>query len=179
MSLKRTIRLLAVAILVLAPSAGAAQGSGRIAYMSGGSVYMVDPAGGAPIPVHDGLFPSFSPDGTRLVFAQYSLEDGPYKIWVTSADGSNPVQIGRTDYPHPFAWSPDGSRVAFDSGTVQSGFSIVVLQADGSGSSTLSLDASTDAPPSWSPDGTKLAFTTTGDADIAVAKADGSGRTLL
>ena len=179
MSLKRTIRLLAVAILVLAPSAGAAQGSGRIAYMSGGSVYMVDPAGGAPTPVHDGLFPSFSPDGTRLVFAQYSLEDGPYKIWVTSANGSNPVQIGRTDYPHPFAWSPDGSRVAFDSGTVQSGFSIVVLQADGSGSSTLSLDASTDAPPSWSPDGTKLAFTTTSDADIAVAKADGSGRTLL
>jgi Tol biopolymer transport system component len=179
MSLKRTIGLLAVAILALAPSADAAQGNGRIAYISSGAIYTVEPAGGAPTAVHDGLFPSFSPDGTRLVFAQYSLEDGPYKIWVTSADGSNPVEIGRTDYPHAFAWSPDGTRVASDSGTVQSGFSIVILQADGSGSSTLSLDASPDAPPSWSPDGTKLAFTTTNDADIAVAKADGSGRTLL
>jgi TolB protein len=179
MSLKRTIGLLAAAILVLAPSAGAAQGNGRIGYMSRGSISTVDPAGGAPTAVHSGVYPSFSPDGTRLVFADYSQADGPYRIWVTASDGSKPVEIGRTDYPHPFAWSPDGTRVAYDSGTVQSGFSIVVLQADGSGSQTLSLDASPDAPPSWSPDGTKLAFTTTNDSDIAIAKADGSGRTLL
>ena len=69
MSLKRTTWLLAVAILVLAAPADAAQRNGRIAFMSGGSVYTVDPAGGAPKPVHDGLLPSFSPDGTRLVFA--------------------------------------------------------------------------------------------------------------
>jgi Tol biopolymer transport system component len=179
MSLKRTIGLVGAAILVLAPSADAAQGNGRIAYMSGGSIYTVDPTGGAPTAVTAGVFPSFSPDGSRLVFAQYSLEDGAFKIWVTAADGSKPVQIGKTDYPHPFAWSPDGTRVAFDSGTAQSGFSIVVLQADGSGSQTLSLDASPDAPPAWSPDGTRLAFTTTNDADLAVAKADGSGRMLL
>jgi Tol biopolymer transport system component len=175
MSLKRTIGLLVAAILVLAAPAGAVQGNGRIAYMSGGSIYMVDPSGGAPALADEGILPSFSPDGTRLVFAQYSLEGGPYKIWVTAADGSKPVEIGRTDYPHAFAWSPDGTQVAFDSGTVQSGFSIVVLEADGSGSSTLSLDASPDAPPGWSPDGTKIAFTTTNDSDIA----DGSGRTLL
>jgi TolB protein len=179
MRLKPAIGFLAAALLVAAVPAGAASGNGRIAYTSGGSIYTVDPAGGAPTPVHDGIFPSFSPDGTRLVFAQYSLDAGPYKIWVTAPDGSNPVQIGRTDYPHPFAWSPDGTRVAFDSGTVQSGFSIVVLEAAGSGATTLALDAAPDAPPSWSPDGTKLAFTTTNDSDIAVARADGSGRTLL
>jgi TolB protein len=179
MSLKRATGLLAAAMLVLAAPAAAAQGNGRIAYMSGGSIYTVDPAGGTPTPVHEGFFPSFSPDGTRLVFAQYSLDAGPYQIWVTAADGSNPIEIGRTESPHPFAWSPDGTRVAFDSGTVQSGFSIVVLEADGSGATTLAVDASSDAPPSWSPDGTKLAFTTTSDSDIAVASADGSGRTLL
>jgi len=179
MSLKRTTWLLAVTILVMAAPAAAAQGNGRIAYMSGGSIYTVDPTGGAPKSVQDGLLPSFSPDGTRLVFARYSLDAGPYQIWVSAGDGSNPVQIGRTEYPHPFAWSPDGARVAFDSGTAQSGFSIVVLQADGSAAATLALDAAPDAPPSWSPDGTKLAFTTTNDSDIAVARADGSGRTLL
>jgi Tol biopolymer transport system component len=179
MSLKRATGLLAAAILVVAAPAAADQGNGRIAYMSGGTIYTLDPAGGAPAPVHEGFFPSFSPDGTRLVFAQYALDAGPYKIWVTAADGSNPVEIGRTESPHPFAWSPDGARVAFDSGTVQSGFSIVVLEADGSGATTLALDAAPDAPPSWSPDGTKLAFTTTNDSDIAVARADGGGRTLL
>ena len=109
MSLKRATGLLAAAVLVVAAPAAADQGNGRIAYMSGGTIYTVDPSGGAPTLAHEGIFPSFSPDGTRLVFAQYSLEDGPYKIWVTAADGSKPVEIGRTDYPHPFAWSADGT----------------------------------------------------------------------
>src|SRR6476646_4051528 len=141
MSLKRATWLLAVTILAMAAPAASAQGNGRIAYMSGGSIYTVDPTGGATKPVQDGLLPSFSPDGTRLVFAKYSLDAGPYQIWVSAGDGSNPVQIGRTEYPHLFAWSPDGTRVAFDSGTAQSGFSIVVLQADGSAAATLALDA--------------------------------------
>lgn len=179
MRLKRTIGLVGAAILVLAPSAGATQGNGRVAYASSGSVYTVDPPGGAPTLVHDGFFPSFSPDGTRLVLASWAPDAGAYKIWVTNPDGSNPLAIGTTESPHPFVWSPDGTRVAFDSGTVQSGFSIVVLEADGSGPKTLSLDASLDAPPSWSPDGSALAFTTTNDSDLAIAKADGSGRTLL
>src|SRR6476620_6813876 len=119
MSLKRATWLLAVTILAMAAPAAAAQGNGRIAYMSGGSIYTVDPTDRAPKPVQDGLLPSFSPDGTRLVFAQSSLDVGPYQIWVSAGDGSNPVQIGSTDYPHLCAWSPDRTRVTFDSGTAQ------------------------------------------------------------
>src|SRR4026209_2355753 len=124
MSLKRTIGLVAAAILVLAPPAGAARGNGRIAYASGGSIYTIDPAGGAPTKVHDGFFPSLSPDGTRLVLASWSPEISAYELWVTAPNGSNPIAIGSTDSPRPFAWSPDGTRVAFDFGTAASGFSI-------------------------------------------------------
>ena len=55
MSLKRTIGLLVAAIVVMAAPAAALQGNGRIAYTSGHSIYTVDPAGGAPTPVHDVL----------------------------------------------------------------------------------------------------------------------------
>src|SRR6266536_71263 len=190
MSLKCAIGLLAAAILVLAPSAGAAQGNGRIAYMSGGSIYTVDPAGGAPTPVHDGFFPSFSPDGTRLVFAQYSLADGRYKIWVAAADGSNPVEIGRTESPHPFVWSPDGSQIAFLRGTFGQLF-LYVIRPDGSGLHQLSqIPADTSFPPAWSPDAKYLLWGATEQVgysrlgpyyhtNVYVVGADGDGERRL
>lgn len=179
MSLKRATGFLAAAMLVVAAPAAAAPGNGRLAYEAAGSIYMISPDGGAPSLLHTGLLPAFSPDGTRIVFAQTPSDPlGPLTIWVADADGTNARQIGTSPGPRKFSWSPDGTRIAFvsDDG---SGFSVVVLKADGGGSTTVSYDASASGPPSWSPDGTELAFTTTNDADIAVAKADGSGRRLL
>jgi hypothetical protein len=173
MSLKRATGLLAAAMLVAAAPAAATPGNGRLAYMAGGSVYGVNPDGTAAALLHGGVFPAFSPDGTRFVFADWPA------IWVAAADGSNAQQIGTNFSPRGFSWSPDGTRIAFVSGDFQGGFSVVVVKADGSGATTVSADASADAPPSWSPDGTELAFATTNATDIAVAKADGSGRRLL
>jgi Tol biopolymer transport system component len=178
MSLKRATGLLAAAMLIATAPAAAAQGNGRLAYEAAGSIYAIDSEGGAPSFLHSGFFPAFSPDGTRVVFAQTPSEPiGPVTIWVADADGTNARQIGTSPSPRKFSWSPDGTRIAFVSD--DSGFSVVVLRADGGGSTTVSYDASASGPPSWSPDGTELAFTTTNDADIAVAKVDGSGRRLL
>ena len=180
MSLKRATGLLAAATLVAAASAAAAPANGRLAYMNGGSVYTINPDGTGAALLHEGVFPSFSPDGTRIAFAGTQFgPGGALPILVADADGSNVRQIGASLSPHLLSWSPDGTRIAFVSGLALGGFSVVVLNADGSGSSTISPDASPDAAASWSPDGTELAFTTTNDTDIAVAKADGSGRRLL
>jgi RTX calcium-binding nonapeptide repeat (4 copies)/WD40-like Beta Propeller Repeat/Domain of unknown function DUF11 len=175
MGLERAAGLLAAATLVVVASAAAAQGNGRVAYESGGSIYSIDAAGGAPALLHAGYLPAFSPDGERIAYA----ETPAGTIWVGNADGSNPVQIAADHYLSDLVWSPDGTRVAYISGSYSAGFAVSVAKADGSGSSVISRDASADAPPSWSPNGTELAFTTTNDADIAVAKADGSGRRLL
>jgi hypothetical protein len=62
-------------------------------------------------------FPSWSPDGTRLVFAEKdSPTSDPSRLVIVNADGSNPVSLlGETrisglSFP---AWSPDGSHIAF------------------------------------------------------------------
>jgi Tol biopolymer transport system component len=54
-----------------------------------------------------------SPDGTRIVFQ--SGRTGSFEIWLSSAEGDNPLQLtalGR--YSGSARWSPDGRWIAFD-----------------------------------------------------------------
>src|SRR6266566_3647174 len=113
MSLKRATGLLGAAILVLAASAAAAQGNGRLAYMSHGSIYTVDPTGGAPTLLHEGYYPSFSPDGTRVAFDSGTVQSG-FSIVVLEADGSGATTLALDASQDALpSWSPDGTKLAF------------------------------------------------------------------
>src|SRR5215468_6671417 len=176
MGSKRVAGLVGAAALALVASASGANGNGRIAYVSGGSIYVADPAGGAPTLLRAGFDPAYSPDGTKIAYG-----DAPGgNVFVADADGSKAVLVASDHVVGPLAWSPDGTRIAYASWSSTSGFAVSVAKADGSGSSVVARDASWNAArPTWSPDGTQLAFTTTNDVDIAVVNADGSGRRLL
>jgi DNA-binding winged helix-turn-helix (wHTH) protein len=56
--------------------------------------------------------PQFSPDGKRIAYM--SNRTGPWQIWVSATDGSNPRQLSFTESAGTPRWSPDGSSVAFD-----------------------------------------------------------------
>ncbi len=56
--------------------------------------------------------PQFSPDGKHIAFM--SNRGGPWQIYVSSVDGSNPVQISSTDSAGTPRWSPDGNKIVFD-----------------------------------------------------------------
>jgi DNA-binding winged helix-turn-helix (wHTH) protein len=56
--------------------------------------------------------PQFSPDGKRIAFM--SNRTGPWQIWMSNEDGSNPVQVSFTDSAGTPRWSPDGQSIAFD-----------------------------------------------------------------
>ena len=62
----------------------------------------------------------WSPDGTRLTFAERSGPDWRIQIWVAPTDGAAPVEIGSVsfagctyNYTCGLTWSPDGSQIAF------------------------------------------------------------------
>ena len=100
--------------------------------------------------------PSWSPDGTKFVFA--SDRNGGSEIWVMNADKTGEAQLTDTagvsidKYP---CWSPDGTQIVFasnrDGGTGGNGdYEIWVMDADGTNLVQLTdTGAFDDTLPSW------------------------------
>lgn len=104
-------------------------------------------------------YPSFSPDGRKIVFSRmYSLTSGN-KLFIMDSDGGNVelfLDLKDIDTDSP-SWSPDGRYIAFVSqGKITEGLFIVNV-AD---KSVIQLSNTRPAKvqPSWSPDSKKIAF---------------------
>jgi WD40 repeat protein len=132
--------------------------------------------------------PSFSPDGSRIVFSSVgdygdvsdTVGASGLDLYVMAADGSERRRLLDGDEDVSPAWSPDGQQIAFvrgggDDGT---GRIFVVDPDDGSARALVEHDGpAEDADPAWSPDGMQLAFVRTepdGLSHLMIANADGS-----
>jgi TolB protein len=130
---------------------------------------------------------SFSPDGTKVVFAR--ANEG---LYVVDATGGTPRLIAKSylawwlDSP---AWSPDGSRIAYTvylEGSPPPTFQIWTVNPDGTDPRLLVNlgecgGGGCSGDLAWSPDGSMLAFHSMRDhlstriRAIYVVHADGSG----
>lgn len=129
--------------------------------------------------------PSWSPDGSRLVFEDY-LGTNNTELYAINRDGTGRTRLTYTaeEESNP-AWSPDGTRIAFVLARGAPGTNgIWVMNADGTNRQML-IPGSFQDDPAWSPDGTRLAFTrtyienNTTNLEIVVANADGTNEVRL
>jgi len=138
---------------------------------------------------------SFSPDGTKVVFARIpGFREPEDSLFVVPVEGGTPQRIEdggeEPAYSYP-AWSPDGERVfyfgVFRDGA-DDGPGLAWTNADGTGDGYLVDNLLLDqvegdtAGLAWSPDGTRLAFAGTSEAGhsaVYVVGADGTGLTEL
>jgi len=109
-------------------------------------------------------FPSFSPDGSNVVFTRCALPAFHCAIYRVGINGNNLAALTHYD-PNPDVndfepeYSPDGTTIAFD-GFTRGGViaAIYLMNADGSNIRELTTAAIEALTPDWSPDGTKIAF---------------------
>jgi len=102
-------------------------------------------------------YPSFSPDGSHIVFHSNRFSDND--IYTLKVDGTNLKRL--TDSPgddRTPSWSPDGTKIAFVS-TRGGNYDVFVMNVDGSRQENLTmLSDSKEIHPYWSADGKEIIF---------------------
>ncbi|NDJ61798.1 MAG: hypothetical protein GYB67_11775 [Chloroflexi bacterium] len=139
-----------------------------------GAIHIMDINAQADRPLSYGFGPSWSPDGTYIVYYANQRGDLNSDIYALSVDGRELVNFtahGANDWSP--AWSPDGAHIAFVSNRGGNAdiytLSTICLTADqpcADSTRRLTDHPRTDTSPAWSPDGQRLAF--------VAAQADGS-----
>jgi TolB protein len=155
--------------------------NGRIAFtdLKSGQIYAVNPNGsGRKQLTHtaanrDAAFPSWSPNGKRLVFSVFRTDttfgENEGRIWIMHADGTHQHQLaddvnGFRDYTPRF--TPGGDHIIFTRCQPHDGVcAIWAMRADGTHKRALTpyvhgpSNEAVDFGPSVSPDGKSIAFT--------------------
>lgn len=77
---------------------------------SGGDIYTVNADGTNLVRLTQGMDPSWSRDGSQIVFSRWTT---PWGIYTVNADGSNERLLFNSNVARSPVWSPDGTQMAF------------------------------------------------------------------
>lgn len=124
--------------------------------------------------------PQYAPTGDRIAFT--SNRSGTNDIWISDAEGQNPVRLTSLNNPATRAprWSPDGRYIVFETRT-DGQADVYIIDAEGGVPKQVTTAPSNEILPSWSADGTSLYVSSdrSGDWQIWDIPLDGSREAML
>jgi Tol biopolymer transport system component len=175
----RLIVVFALGLLLAGCGGSSSSGTkenGPIAYIVapaiGQGISTREPDGHRARLTHSGrdIYPTWSPDGTKIAFERGFGKEGGSHLFVMNADGSDVHQVSvvETASGGP-SWTPDGSELVFDTA-----LGISSIGADGSAPRHLGAKGFS---PTVSPDGKTIVFERT--PGLVAMNADGSGEHKL
>lgn len=119
-----------------------------------------------------GFYPTWSPDGSKILFVKRGATFRDGTLNTINPDGTGfrtvPITLPNTNYLFilPATWSPDGRNIAFVAGN-SANASMFIINSDGSNRQTFVDECGTLAPegcglmaalPTWSPNSRSIAF---------------------
>jgi Tol biopolymer transport system component len=139
----------------------------------GSGLHQVSPDDADPSVLTSDDAPSWSPDGSKIVFTRSGV------LQVINADGTGLTPLPNDDGASTPSWSPDGAHIAYAS--LSGAGDIVVRNADGSNPVVLTSNPDQERNPRWSPDSRRLVFcrVVRDHQQLFVVNADGSGEVKL
>ncbi len=166
-------------------------GANRIAYVSGGATWTVNPDGSDPRAVaNSAYYPAWAPSHAAIAVVDAQSPGGilSYISPTGARYALTPAPDGSGEGDSRPTWSPDGLRLAF--GRIdfqgQGGYSSIwVINKDGQNPTRIAIAGCFSADPSWSSDGTHIAFWSSRDhcssgdnigaTELYVMRSDGTG----
>jgi TolB protein len=156
----RRIVLVAAVLVGLLKTLEASEPSGQIAFTSRGAIHVMNADGSAQTRLVDGVYPAWSPNGTRIAFWRRA------GLSIMDRDGSSVVTLSEAiDWcgGRP-AFSPDGQEILFAGRAGGECFLYIMDVIPSSPARQIQLlpsdqnDRAYHGAPAWSPDGSSILF---------------------